>query len=256
MLLIPGLSSHGSVWDATVARYQDHYECHVITLPGFAGQPAIDHEDRFLEKMRDQLLAYLAAQDLSEVTVVGHSLGGFLSLSLASTEPDRFAQVVVVDGLPFLAALQMPGATPESVEPMAKRMREQMMAPRPEGYADMMRGMLGGMVANPEGLEKVVQWTVDSDPATVAQANYELYVNDLREDLSAITAPTLVMASWIAFKDYGVNHDMIERAYTAQYSKLKGAEIEITDVGRHFIMYDDPEFFFQHLDAVLKAPRG
>src|ERR1035441_2564425 len=41
MILIPGLSSSGETWDTTVARYQDRFQCHVLTLAGFAGVPRI-----------------------------------------------------------------------------------------------------------------------------------------------------------------------------------------------------------------------
>ena len=37
MILIPGLMSSGETWNSTVARYQDRFECHVLTLAGFAG---------------------------------------------------------------------------------------------------------------------------------------------------------------------------------------------------------------------------
>src|SRR6185295_1545738 len=42
MILIPGLSSSGDTWEATVARYKDRFTCHVLTLAGFAGVPAIE----------------------------------------------------------------------------------------------------------------------------------------------------------------------------------------------------------------------
>src|SRR6185436_5898899 len=41
MILIPGLSSSGDTWKTTVARYQDRFSCHVLTLAGFAGVPPI-----------------------------------------------------------------------------------------------------------------------------------------------------------------------------------------------------------------------
>ncbi|WP_197070533.1 alpha/beta fold hydrolase [Hymenobacter sp. DG25B] len=37
VLLIPGLTCPGAVWDETVARYQSRYQCHVISLAGFGG---------------------------------------------------------------------------------------------------------------------------------------------------------------------------------------------------------------------------
>src|SRR5678816_2523854 len=41
MILIPGLMSSGDTWKSTVARYQDRFRCHVLTLAGFAGVPPI-----------------------------------------------------------------------------------------------------------------------------------------------------------------------------------------------------------------------
>src|ERR1700677_1286306 len=57
MILIPGLASGGNVWDGTVAHFKDRYQCHVLTLAGFAGQPAMDGP--FLEKVRDGIVKYI-----------------------------------------------------------------------------------------------------------------------------------------------------------------------------------------------------
>ena len=50
------LASSGETWDSTVARYQDRYECHVLTLAGFAGVPRIAAP--MLDKVRDDIAAY------------------------------------------------------------------------------------------------------------------------------------------------------------------------------------------------------
>jgi len=39
MILIPGLTCGGDVWKTTVEHFKNRYECHMLTLPGFAGQP-------------------------------------------------------------------------------------------------------------------------------------------------------------------------------------------------------------------------
>ena len=38
MILIPGLTCGGDVWKSTVEHFKDRYECHVLTLAGFAGE--------------------------------------------------------------------------------------------------------------------------------------------------------------------------------------------------------------------------
>ena len=74
MILIPGLSSGGNVWAGAVEHFKDRYECHVVTLAGFAGQPAIEGEP-FLEQVRDGLIQYIRDKKLERPVIVGHSLG-------------------------------------------------------------------------------------------------------------------------------------------------------------------------------------
>lgn len=109
MILIPGLLSSGDVWSGTVAHFKDRYECHVLTLAGFAGQPAVPPP--FLQTVRDDVLRYIQEKKLDHPVIVGHSLGGFLAFWIAATAPDAVGPLVAVDGVPFLPALMDPSAT-------------------------------------------------------------------------------------------------------------------------------------------------
>src|SRR5205823_3179718 len=71
MLLIPGLTCGGGVWKTTVEHFQDRYECHVLTLAGFAGEPAIGAP--MLETVRKAVAAYLREKKLNHAVIVGHS---------------------------------------------------------------------------------------------------------------------------------------------------------------------------------------
>src|SRR5436305_1731639 len=85
MILIPGLSSSGETWDTTVAHYRDRFECHVLTLAGFAGVPRVPAP--MLERVREDMAEYIRKNKMEKPVVVGHSLGGFLALDLASNYP-------------------------------------------------------------------------------------------------------------------------------------------------------------------------
>ena len=52
MILIPGLSSSGETWDTTVDHYKDRFECHVLTVAGFAGVPRVPATSATLVTMR------------------------------------------------------------------------------------------------------------------------------------------------------------------------------------------------------------
>lgn len=251
ILLIPGLSSSGDIWDETVDHLNANYECHVVTLPGFAGQPAIE-TDQFLVDMGNELIDYLKSNKLKKPAIIGHSLGGFLTLYIGSNEPALPSKLIVVDGLPFLGSLQNPAATPKDSKPMANMMRNNILNQTAEQYDAMQPMMLKSMINADEDIETSMKWGRASDKATVAQAMYELYQIDLRDDLANIKAPTLVLGAWVGYKPYGATRASTEFLYKGQFEKLEGVRIEFTDIGKHFIMWDDPEFFNAQVTNFLK----
>ena len=54
MILVPGFVSSGEVWADVVAHYKTTYECHVLTLAGFAGVPAASPTS--LARVRDEIV--------------------------------------------------------------------------------------------------------------------------------------------------------------------------------------------------------
>ena len=254
MLLIPGLTCPGAVWDAAVAHYQQRYQCHIISLAGFGGLApgASPVADPLLPAVRDQLLAYIKAHKLSRPVVVGHSLGGFLALALSIAQPEAMGPLVILDSLPFLAAVQNAATTVEAARPMADNMRQQMKQGRMPAAAQ--RQMVAGMVTDTARQTLLARWGQASDPATTAQAMYDLYTTDLRADLGRIRQPALVLGAWAAYKAYGSTKESTRAIFVQQYAKLPQVRIELSEAGRHFLMYDDTAWFLAQTDAFLKQP--
>ncbi|MCA8829373.1 alpha/beta fold hydrolase [Hymenobacter pini] len=252
VLLIPGLTCPGSVWNETVARYQKQYQCHVITLTGFGGTPAPASTDQLLLNVRDQLLTYIQTQKLNKPTIIGHSLGGFMALWMSSTRPEAVGPLLIVDSLPFMGAVQNPTVTAEQMRPMAENMRRQMS----QGHmtAAQQRQMTASMVTDTARITQVTRWALQSDPATVAQAMYDMYTTDLRPDVARIQQPVLVLGAWAAYKAYGSTKESTKAIFDAQYAKLPNHRVEMSEAGKHFLMYDDQQWFFQQADAFLKQP--
>lgn len=250
MILIPGLTCPGEVWQETVAHYQKKYTCHVLTLPGFAGQTPIE-TDSYLQTVRDEIIQYIKENKLKKPILTGHSLGGFLALWISVTEPGLIGANIIVDSLPFLGAVQDPNATSASVKPMAENMRKMMANSTPEQVKQSQKYFLPGMVNNKEKIELLSKWGVDSHAPTVAQAMYELQTTDLRDQLSASKTPTLILGAWIAYKDYGFKRETIQQTFDVQYEKLAGKTILLSDTGKHFIMYDDLTWMLTQMDSFL-----
>ncbi|MGJ5817516.1 alpha/beta fold hydrolase [Paludibaculum fermentans] len=251
MILIPGLQSAGAVWDTTVAHYKDRYECHVLTLAGFAGQPPLPESAPLLQTVRDQLAAYIREKKLTKPVIVGHSLGGFLALWLAESDPDLTGPIVIVDSLPFLPAAWMPGATVESMKPQADQMRGMIAGTKGEAWVNYQKHnpALDTMISGDEGKAKAMEWGIQSDPGTVARGMAELFQTDLRADVSKAKVPALVLAALKGYPESAVKN------YETQYSALPGARIVRYPDSKHFIMFDQPAKMMEAMDEFLKGTK-
>jgi N-formylmaleamate deformylase len=250
MILIPGLSSAGEVWDETVAYYRRSHQCHVLTLAGFAGQPRI--ASPMLATVRKELAGYLRRNRLQGATLVGHSLGGFLALWLAAEEPDLVGRLVIVDSLPFAGGVMAGKQSVEQVLPMATSMRKTMLEQTQEQYEAFVRSgmVLKAMITDEARQKQAMAWGLGSDRTAVADAMYEMYTTDLRPSLARIKVPALVLGSWVAYQQYATR-EQVEGNFKAQYATLKGVQLVLSDTARHFIMWDDPQWMFARVDEFL-----
>lgn len=249
MILIPGLASSAEVWNGTVAHYAAHYQCYTFNLAGFAGVAPI--QGPLLQQAEDGLSQYIKDHHLDHPVIVGHSLGGYLAMKFAADHPDQIGKLVIVDSLPALGAAQMHDATPDQLRAMAERIRSNMEKGDAASMEANQRKFIQSMVTSDADVERIVQWGKASDRHTVVESMYDLMASDLRPELAQIKAPTLVMGTWIAYKEYAPR-EAIEATYRQQYAKLAGVKIEMADHARHFIMYDDPNWMFERMDAFLQ----
>ena len=248
VLLIPGLASSGAVWDDTVEQLCTTHRCHVFTLAGFAGVPA--QPGPLLDNVDAALAAYIEQQHLKAPVVVGHSLGGFVALRLAIGHPADVGKLVIVDTLPALGAVRMDSATPQQLHDFAPQMRAQLMAQDDAAYAAGQARQIATLVTAPADVARVQAWGRQSDRVAVIDAMTDMIGLDLRPQLSAIHVPTLVMGSWIAYKDVSTM-EATRAVYERQYKSLAGVQVVMSPAGRHFIMLDDPTWFEKTLQDFL-----
>ena len=252
MILIPGLASSGEVWQGTVKQFcgnNGQYECHVLTLAGFAGVAPISAP--LLPEVVKEIVEYVDEKKLVRPIVIGHSLGGFLALQLGIKNANKFGRLIIVDSLPALGAIQMPDITPEQLKNMAARMRDGMKSQDAKTFAEGQRRSASSMVTAPEDLERILGWGSKSDGNTVMNTMHDLIATDLRQDIARIKTPTLVLGSWYAYKDFAKRSD-IENNFKMQYQKLNGVTIELADTAKHFIMLDEPAWMFARIEQFLK----
>lgn len=251
IVLIPGLASKGSVWIQTVDSLKSKYECHILTLAGFETQNPILLERGYLPIMKNEIINYIKNELSEKPILIGHSLGGFLSLSIASLETDLISQIIIVDSYPFMSLAYNPNATVENVLPRANMMKEMLLAMTDSAFVAQQKVTIPSMVTDSSKIKLATKWSVQSDRATIAQAMFELMTTDLREDVAKVKVPILVLGSWYGAKDYGVTKEMVKTNYENQFSQAINCKIEIAETAKHFIMWDDPIWFMKVVKSFI-----
>ena len=245
LVLVPGLGSSPAVWDGVRDSLAKDYRLHLVHVAGFAGRAAEGDPATLVERTRAEVIRHLDCQKVERAAYAGHSMGGFLGLTLAADHPDRIARVVVVDSLPFFPLIFNPAATAELAAPQAAGMQAQIIAQDEATFAASQRMGVRSLVQDPARQAQVVDWSLTSDRASFAGAIHALMTTDMRPRLGDITVPVTVLAAANPFAPRA----RVEPLYTAAYQGLEGVELNIIEDSYHFIMFDQPAAF----EAALRA---
>ena len=251
IILIPGLSSSPEIWQGTVDHLGSGWRVHRIHIQGFAGAPVEGNADGpVAAPVAEEIARYIAENNLDKPAVVGHSMGGTIGLMLAARHPEAVGRLMVVDMVPFMGAMfGPPGATAESVAPVAEQVYQGMATAAPADYQARAAASVTGMI-NTESLRAgPLEDTATSDQGVSSRSFRELILTDLRPELPKITAPTEVL--YVKFNDARMTNEITDTIYQASFAGLPNVELKRIDDSAHFIMLDQPATFYADLDAFL-----
>ena len=100
--MLHGLSGHARTWDQTAAALAGRYRVLALDQRGHGDS---DWVPRYgLGPMAEDLLAFVDALRLPEVTMMGLSMGGIVSFVFAAAHPERVTRLIVLDIGPEIAS--------------------------------------------------------------------------------------------------------------------------------------------------------
>lgn len=248
LILIPGLGSGPWVWNGIIKEFKGEHVIYAVTLPGFNGRPALAGAP--VANSRDALKQLITSRSLKAPVLVGHSLGATLALSLAQDEPSLVGGVVAIDGLPvFPGTEQVPK---DQRATMAAGMKVRMAGMNQQSYQAQQKNYMRTIGSiDMARADDIALMSAKSDPVAVMDYMAAIVELDLRERLSAIQAPVLMLVPYFAPDG---EYAQVNQAQKMEYYKtLMGGtpKLELVTVSpaRHFAMLDQPE-------QVTKAIRG
>lgn len=252
LILIPGLASGSWVWQDAIRTFRDDHVLYVVTLPGFDGRAPI--AGNMPAEVQRSLHQLISSRKLVKPVLVGHSLGGTLSLAIAQQYPDLVGGVVSIDGLPVFPGTE--DMAPEQRPRLADGIMRRMAGLTPAAFASQQQQYMRSIgVVDMARADELAKLTARSDPAAMVQYMAAVMAQDLRPALPQIKAPVLVLAPFLELDATAPNAGMASKV--GYYTELMSVTPRLNVVGipgaRHFVMIDQPQRVTDAIRIFLKS---
>ena len=237
LVLIHGVGSRLTDWDATVSALGPGFRILRYDLRGHGASDA-PPGPYVIENFRDDLIGLMDELGIVRAHIAGFSLGGLIAQSLALSAPERVAK---------LALLSTVAGRNDDEKAKVQGRLDFIRSSHPADYFDQSveRWFTPEFRnANPEVVRRRKQAVSEMDGAAYAAAYYALAMTDLGDQLSRITAPTLVATGE---NDIGSNPRMARFISET----IPGARLEILPNLRHSILLQAPELVADLLRGFL-----
>ncbi|MCU0443414.1 MAG: alpha/beta hydrolase [Microscillaceae bacterium] len=243
ILLFPGFGCSGKMWDETVAQLATKYKCYIYTFAGFGNVKPID--TLWFKTIKNDIEKYIKKHRLKKASLLGHSLGGTLSLWLAADEPKWFNKIILVDALPASAALMIPNYNGEKL-PYDNPQSNAMLKMTAVEFQKMNDQYVQFMCNNKEKQKFIADMINESDRKTYVYGYIDMLNVDLRQDIAKIKKNVTILAAT------SPSLEMVTKTYKEQYKNLPVVNILYAEKSAHFVMYDQPQWFMEQLFKILE----
>lgn len=226
LVFLHGWRSNGMVWKGIADKLDlKEYSIYLLDLPGFGESPnprktftILDYSNvvaKFIEKIQ-----------LKNVTLVGHSFGGRITIKISALHPELIDRIVLVDS----AGVRLNGSNKyKTVAKIAK----------PFFKPKFM-----------QGLRKKIYQTIGAADYLETPELKETFVNIISEDLTRfmprVIQPTLII--------WGAEDTETPLEYAEiMNSAIKGSRLEVFENAGHFSFLDQVELFVRELNNFLES---
>ena len=249
IILIHGLNSSHQVWDQVCLNLKPNFSLSRIKIRGFddvklQAKPS-------LKGVRDDLIRYIQEFKLEQPIVIGHSLGGFMALWLASKWKE-LGPLLILDALPFMGGALNPLLTSLTTSIFAQYVKSKILSAQEQGqWRNWQYHFLKDMVTSESHLKQVLTWSYKADKLMSAEALESLLSIDLRNKIRMIEQDVLILGSWRGYQAYGYRQIDIKRIFERQYKRLTNKKLVFSEHAKHYLMLDDFDWTMAQINGFL-----
>lgn len=224
VILIHGFPFHQGIWDDYIERFSDQFRVITVDLPGFGKSPSLPAPFT-LDQVADSLLTFIADKGIKKVALVGHSLGGYVALSMVEKNAALFSSLVLFHSTAYADAPEKKESRSKVVEFVKKN-----------GAVAFTTSFIPPLFVNQKhpAIEKVK--SIAGQATAESVIGYTLAMRDRSEQIKTLENfenPTLFLAG---SKDPGIPVDSVLK----QASYCQNPEIDILEEVGHMGMFEKP----------------
>jgi pimeloyl-ACP methyl ester carboxylesterase len=240
LILVHGAVSDGRVWQQQLDAFQDEFTVAAWDAPGCGG--SADPPESFrLPEYADVLAGLIARLGLGRAHVLGHSFGGALALELARRHLSVVATLILVGGYAGWAGSLSAGEVERRLAFALDAADRLPGGFEPESMPGLFSGRLSLETAT--ALRMIMS---DSRPIATRAMAHALAEADLRDALSSLAVPTLVVHGEVDERSpRTVADDLHRRIPTSRLVVLPGLG--------HECYLEDPDGFNAEVRGFLRA---
>jgi pimeloyl-ACP methyl ester carboxylesterase len=96
VILLHGINCHVEFWENNIAALAQEHSVFAVDIVGFGrtDKPAIAYT---FQQMADFVIDFMNAMNIDKASLVGHSMGGGITMMVAARVPERIEKIVLVD---------------------------------------------------------------------------------------------------------------------------------------------------------------
>lgn len=234
LVFIHGWSCDGRYWRAQAPHFAQNHRTVTIDLAGH-GHSGLQRDNYSMAAFGEDIRAVVEDIDAEQVVLIGHSMGGAVSIAAALLMPERVVGLVGVDTFQDLG--QRPG--PEEVDAWITPLREDFVA----GAGPFVASML--VDSTDPALRDWVIADMTTAPPSVALSAMENMLEVAGDD------DTLTELAKLEIPVVSINADLWPTNIEGNRERLPTFEAVIIPGTDHFLHMAEPETFNAELVRVL-----
>ncbi len=234
IMLAHGFGCDQRLWRLVEARLASSFRLVLFDHVGSgASDPSAWDPRRYvsLQAYADDILAIVDELDIQDVTFVGHSVAAMMGVLAVSTDPSRFARLVLLTPSPcYLDQGDYRGGFSRAdIDELLDSLESNYL-----GWSRSMAPVIMGTPDRPELADELTDSFCRTDPACARVFARTTFLSDNRDDLAGVSLPTLVIEcaqDTLAPREVG--------AYVQQ--RIDGSELVTLDAVGHCPQLSAPD---------------